>query len=399
MRRLLYLSGAPRVTTDPQSPAGGPRSHVLGMIEAFTAAGWDVDRYIAGDTRWAKRVAGGSREAAVRGNGRWKAAAADLVRIGAEARNRRVVSSAIVAGTHDLAYERFASFNSLGLAAQRAGIPWVLETSGPFFHEAKVERGTMALTSVARRRELAAYRACDLLVCVSNDLREFLADEGVPVERTTVLRNGVDVRRFDPARHPTEPPRHLTIGFVGTVLEWQGLDLLLEAVASVIAGGEQVKVVVVGDGRALPELRQLVDRLDLAESVRFVGQVPSESIPGLIAGFDLGFAGHVPRLGGRMYHSPLKLYEYMAMGKPVLSSAFPDAENLVASSGEGLLFEPGNVRDLERAIADAIVDRARLRERADAIREHVRRHESWDSRLADLMGELTRRGLLPAPVA
>jgi glycosyltransferase involved in cell wall biosynthesis len=392
MRNIAYLSGAVRVTTDPAGPAGGPRSHVVGVIEALRAAGHDVDAYIAGDRPWAKRLAGGGREDAVR-TAPWRAYAADAVRLSTGGWNRLAAPQAI-AGAVDLAYERFGSFQSIGRGFQRRGATWVLETSGPFFHEAKAERGTLALTALARRTELAAYDRCDLLVCVSETLRSWLVDVGVRADHIYVMPNGVDVRRFDPARVPTPcRPSELVIGFVGTVLAWQGLASVVEAMAVARERGTDVRFVIVGDGPALPEVRATAARLGVDDVVTCTGQLPAEEIPSRIRTFDLGVSGHLPLLDGQMYHSPLKLYEYLAMGVPLLAADHPEARSLVEAVGVGHLFPPGDIGALAVRLEEAAQELSTIRSAAtsSAVRSFAVDHHSWDERVAGLLAELERR--------
>lgn len=190
----------------------------------------------------------------------------------------------------------------------------------------------MVITGIARRMELAAYHRCDVLVCVSESLKQFLlAAAGIDPEKVVVSPNGVDTERFDPA--VTRARRHaerFVVGWVGNMYAWAGLDLLLEAVASLRLEGLEMEVVLVGDGIERGRLEALARRLEIRRQVRFIDRVPWDEVPAHLVGFDLCYSGQVPVDGtGAMYHSPLKLYEYMAMARPVLASAFADARELV----------------------------------------------------------------------
>ena len=390
--RLAYLSGAPRVSTAENAVAGGPRAHVLGVVGAFERAGWVVDRYIAGDRRWARSIARGGFDAAVEKR-RWRSAVADAVRF-AVAPVNSVLAQRAVQGRPDLAYERFGSYQRLGRQFQRSGTPWVLETSGPFFLEAKIDRGTLAFDALARSIELGAYRKCDLLVCVSDALRELLVRHGVDAERAFVLPNAVDTARFDPTPHPVPVADHLTIGFVGSVLDWQGLDRLVRAVAT--ARGRDVPVVaeIVGDGPAIPALRELARELGVERAVRFRGRLAPRHVPAAIAGFDVGYVGHVATSTGLMYHSPLKLYEYGAMGVPALAVRHDETARFIEEARHGYLFcDDDNLTVVIERAAGELVD---LRKCRSTLRAHVVEYHSWDHRVADLLAELRRRGLLCA---
>ena len=390
-RRLGYLSGALRVSTKPDVGAHGPRSHVVGFSRALERGGWDVRPFIVGDTERAQRLAPAGRTEAVQG--RWhRKLATDGVRIGAGLLNARRAHQAL-AGEVDVVYERFASFQALGAAFQQRGIPWVLETSGPFFHEAKVERERLVLQALARRMELRAYLRCDVLVCVSEPLREILVELGVPAERTYVLPNGVDPDRFALNGHIPPETDDLTVGYVGSLLGWQGVETLVDAVGVARGRGVPVRAIIVGDGTNRPGLEARAHRAGVAAHVGFAGRQPPDAVPGLIAGFDLGFSGHLPLLAGRMYHSPLKLYEYLAMGKPLVAADHPEARGLVEGAGAGFLFPPGDVEALAEVLARAAQEVRTLRGHAADVRAYVVAHHSWDRRVRDFSAELERRGL------
>jgi glycosyltransferase involved in cell wall biosynthesis len=93
-----------------------------------------------------------------------------------------------------------------------------------------------------------------------------------------------------------------------------------------------------------------------------------------------------------MYHSPLKLYEYGAMGVPALAVRHDETTRFVEVARHGYLFDDDD--DLAAVIERAAGQLDHLRKSRRALREHVVRHHSWDHRVSDLLGELRRRGLL-----
>ncbi len=197
-KRLAYLSGAPRVSTRPEAGAAGPRTHVLGVMNAFQRLGWDVRSYIVGDRVPLEWIKGEQSVEALRGS--WfRRVAADAVRLGMGWLNGWRAWREI--GPVDLVYERYGAFQALGRWFQRKGIPWILETNAVLYREATQDRATVALEGVLRRTERWAYRRCDVLVCISRALAKLIVHEvGIPEEKIVVLPNGVDVSHLDPAR-------------------------------------------------------------------------------------------------------------------------------------------------------------------------------------------------------
>jgi len=386
-KRLGYLSGAPRVSTRPEAGASGPRTHVLGVMNAFRRLGWEVRPYIVGDRVPLEWVKGDQSAEVLRGS--WfRRVAADVARLGMGWLNGWRAWREI--GPVDLVYERYGAFQALGWWFQRKGIPWILETNAVLYREATQDRATVALEGVLRRTERWVYRRCDVLVCISRALAELIVHEvGIPEEKIVVLPNGVDVSHLDPAR--VAPRRFFegpTIGFVGQMRSWQRLDLLLEVLAGLQQEGIHYAFVAVGDGPMRKAWEKQAIALGLGAQVRFVGRVAWDEVPAYIAGFDLGYAGAVPLAAGKMYLSPLKLYEYAAMGRPFVASAYDDARRLIADGAVGYLFEPGNPEDLKRVLRVAYDERSCWTVMGRRSREVVKQKHSWEARVRKLIQEI-----------
>lgn len=392
--RLGYLSAAPTVSTRPDAASAGPRAHILGVVNGFRALGWEVRPWIAGD-RLPPGVGGGGVQRLLE---RVPAArpAADLARL-VLARRSAAAAWAELAGRVDWVYERFATMQVLGRRFRRAGIPWILETQGLFFYETRVERASVGWPALARRIELAAYRDCDVLVAVSEPLRELLVEQcAVAPDKILVVPNAVELERFAPALNATarpfpEPVPDLTLAFAGGLIAWQALDLLLEAMAELRAEGLAVGLVVVGDGAMLQPWQEQARALGLGGLVRFTGRVAGSEVARQLAGCDLGYSG--PRLMaiGSMYHSPIKLYEYMAQGLPVLAAGFADATRLVEGRGTGFLFAPGDRHDLKRVLRAAHAARGGLPAMGAAARRLVEAEHSWPARVRAMVPAIAGR--------
>lgn len=392
-RRLGYLSGAPRVSIRPEARASAPRAHILGVMKAFEELGWDVKPFIAGDRLPRKWIVEGTEQAA--NAGFFHTLAADLLRLGLGVVSTRRARREL--GNVDWVYERAAVFQLLGWIFKKRGTPWILEANGPFFYEATVERNSIVLGKFARWLEVKGYRGCDVLVCVSEALKEILVREAeIRPEKVVVLPNGVDTTFFDPQLY--EPERvfdGFTIGFVGSLLAWQALDLLLEALTELRAEGMNISLVVIGDGVMRKTWEAQAKRLHLSKNVVFTGWMPPQEVPQFISGFDVGYSGQIQMQVGKMYHSPIKIYEYMAMAKPIIASAFEDARRVVQDGETGFLFWGGDKADLKRALASAYRSWESLPEMGCKAREAVVTHHSWVARVGKLISEVERMQGVP----
>lgn len=386
LHKVGYLSAAPRVSTHPNVELVGPRTHILGVIRAFESLGWEVKPFIVGDRVPPSWVVKGS-ESNLRSS-RLKTLIADLLRLTMGIVNARKAYREIGKDLNWV-YERLATFQSLGRIFKKKGILWILETNAPLFFEAKSVRNTIVLKSLARYLEIKAYQDCDILVCVSDTLKEIIIEQtDILPSKVIVVPNGVDISFFDPSLiQPIRFYKGFTIGFIGNLASWQGLEILLDVVRDVREEGFNIHLVIVGDGPKRQELEEKVERFYLEKYVKFTGFVPQEEVPEYIAGFDIGYTGQTLRTETRIYFSPIKLYEYMAMGKPVIASDYEDTRRVIRE-GTGYLFKIEDQRDLRQVIISAFQDKDKLSQMGLKARNEIIQNHSWDARVNKLIEEI-----------
>lgn len=210
----------------------------------------------------------------------------------------------------------------------------------------------------------------------------------VALERCAVIRNGVDPERFFPQAHEKARTelgligQGPYIGFVGGFFPWHGLDQLIDALPGVVEAYPAVQLLLVGDGQTKPSLEQMVARKGLADRVRFIGRVESEAVPTWIAASDVCVVLHKPL---RSYPGDsMKLWEYLACGRPVITTVGPGYGDMVGSIGCGLAARPNDSRDLARQILSLLNDpdeRAAMGQRG---RASVLRSHTWLARAREL---------------
>ena len=251
----------------------------------------------------------------------------------------------------DFIYERYSLFGYAGIELARSlGVPILLEVNSPLSLEQARYRD-LVLTRTAAELERLILTSADAVIVVSDDLAGWVRQLGVPSGRIEVLPNGVNPEVMDPSvgRDKVRLRYSLTgrrvVGFVGSLKPWHDLDTLLNAVAELHEKDERYHLLLVGDG---PRMKQLRARGD--PYVTWTGAVPYDEVPSYVAATDVVT---VP-LGGRAdcYFSPLKLYEAMAMAKPVIGARVGEVEAAIADRETGLLYEPGDALDLAGRIEE-----------------------------------------------
>jgi glycosyltransferase involved in cell wall biosynthesis len=232
----------------------------------------------------------------------------------------------------------------------------------------------------SRAEEVAerAFRAAAALLAVSREVAAYLAGYPSARDRLHVVPNGVDPLRFPVGRHPSLPaaPGTFTVGFVGTLKPWHGLHILVEAFARLHQHGPACRLLLVGDGPERASLAANLEARGLAGVAHLTGSVDPDAVPGLLASMDTAVAPY-PDLPA-FYFSPLKVYEYMAAGLPVVASRVGSLTELIQDGVNGLLCDPGDPAALALAL-DQLRSGPGLRARlGQAARATVLRHHTWD---------------------
>lgn len=247
--------------------------------------------------------------------------------------------------------ERLSLMGVAGLrASQELGICHILEVNALMSDEAQAFRSLTDYKS-ARRAEDEVLHGTSRIFCVSAELKRMIIARGVEEQRIQVLPNGYDNVLFRPRsglamRRTLKISDRFSIGMVGSLKPWHGVGLLLESMLS-WSPRRKIALVIVGDGpesTSVTEFRENNPQLQVIQ----VGAVPHKDIPRYVAACDVCVAPY--ELNSSFYFSPLKVYEYMAMGKPVIASDQGQIRDVIQHGHTGFLFEPGNVEQFRAAV-------------------------------------------------
>jgi glycosyltransferase involved in cell wall biosynthesis len=175
-------------------------------------------------------------------------------------------------------------------------------------------------------------------------------------------------------------PDDIVAVFAGAFRPWHGAHLLAEALLALdAAGNHQFHGVFIGDGPELPRVKQIARKLP---RVTFTGAIQHDLMPAALAAADIGvapfdLAAHAP-LTLSFYWSPLKVFEYMASGLPVVTPRVPRLGTLLEGGREGILYDPPDARGLTGALhaLRSVEARAAL---GAAARERVVKDFSWQA--------------------
>ncbi|HYP39523.1 MAG TPA: glycosyltransferase family 4 protein [Chloroflexia bacterium] len=297
----------------------------------------------------------------------------------------------------DVVMERFYNFAGAGvLLAHRRGIPSLLEVNAPMIDppgslKSKVDR--LLLGSMRRW----AVRQAKWSAAIVTPLATTVPPE-VGRRKIVELPWGANVERFDPTINSERAGRleELAAGlglergvpvvaFLGSFRAWHGVGHFAEAARRVLASRREVAFLAIGGGPELEPLRERVAELDLPPG-RFVfaGPQPHERVPELLALADVGvapfdLAAHPPLTTFGFYWSPLKVFEYMSMGLPVVTIDVTPLNEIARHEREGLLYRPGDMSGLVGAIERLASDGELRRKLGTAGRSRVIEKYSWQA--------------------
>lgn len=248
--------------------------------------------------------------------------------------------------------------------ARALGVPWLYEVRGLHEHTWVAGQPTPAARRhaaeserfrLAREQEAQIAASSDHVITLSRTMRDDLVARGVPAERITIVPNAVDSALFDhtePADSARRalglPEADLWVGTVSSLVDYEGLDLLIDAVALLRRQGRDVRACLVGDGVARPALIQHAHEAGLGAHIVFPGRVDRASARRWCQALDVVV---VPRRDVPVCRlvTPLKPIEAMALGRPVVASNLPALAE-VLEDGAGVLVPADDAPALAEAL-------------------------------------------------
>jgi glycosyltransferase involved in cell wall biosynthesis len=281
-------------------------------------------------------------------------------------------------GPVDLIYERHALWSYGAMEyARYAGVASVLEINAPLVEEQARYR-ELALRAEAEFAATRAFVAAGQIFCVSQGVCDATVAGGADRSKVEELANGVDTDRFHPGVPRSDPadPGVVTVGFVGSLRPWHGIELLVQAFAGLDQSKRRWRLMIVGDGPMMPGVKELTASLGMNEQTLLTGAVAPDDVPKCLASIDIAVAPYPKE--GTNYFSPLKLFEYMAAGRAIIASDIGQIQRVVDDGRTGVLVPPGDIEALTSAIARLGNDPVMRSAMGSAARARALSHHTWD---------------------
>ncbi len=209
--------------------------------------------------------------------------------------------------------------------------------------------------------------------------RDYIASLGLDRKRITVIPNGVSPSDFSPSPLPSREGRVPVLLYIGTLADWQGLDVVIKALPRILEQ-QAVRLHIIRRGRSRQRklLAKQIRKLGVEENVIVQSAVPHHEVPTVIADSDiclapLGLNDRNVTQGA----CPIKVLEYMASSRPLIASNMPIVRELVREDIDGLLFSPNDPDDLARQVLTLLNDYELSKRLADSATERALTKFTW----------------------
>ncbi len=246
-----------------------------------------------------------------------------------------------------------------------------------------------SLTSekVTEKQERKALKIPSGFLPISNGVRQDLDKIfDIQAKDTAIAREAVSLKAFEQVNPDTDYFKNKfpkTVGkkvvvYLGSFLPWKGTDDLIHGAAKV--SNPDLHILLVGGSPENIQIRQqLIDQLGIGDKVTLEGYVSQDEVIKILKSSDIGIIPNNKTIIGSQHTSPMKIFEYLAIGLPIIASDFPAMREVLKEGENALFFESENVEELAKRIDSLSQDEALLASmRKNNIKEGQK--YSWENR-------------------
>ena len=301
----------------------------------------------------------------------------------------RELRSAIQKFNPDVVYERSAWMSNGSVQVlKQFNLKHVVEINAPFEEEVKeFEKATSFISFIGKKKLKNLLQSAHLAAPITSSLQKHIVKNyGVNLEKCLVVPNAIDKSEIQITESRVEDIRKtfnltdkIVLGFVGSIFPYHGVDRLIQAVSK--SNNSDVELLIVGDGYLIPELKEQASLLGLNSRVHFTGSVPKEDVYNHIAAMDI-----VTLPNTEWYCSPVKLFEYGALGKVVLAVNEAGVSDVMTDT-DGMLFK-NNEGDFQEALNFTISNLSQLKEKAKAFQQKIFSNHTWSANARQILNQL-----------
>ena len=371
-----------------------PAYHVVNVVKELRNLGYPIELIHQGDSRsdlqGIKQIALGlDRHSKL---GRLKSDFGYILGLHKRLRSRR----------YQWVYHRLEKWSVLPLILFRFyGLPVVLEFNSDVDAELRSLGKGRLFRKLYSYSERLQVRLADRIVTVSKGIEYNLVKNHASISgKISTIENGTDVEIFHPkdrmeaCRKLKLDPSRIYVTFAGSIQQWQGIETIIDCAPIVLNQLPKVQFLIIGDGSQAKHIESLIKSKNLDADVLMPGWQPSVQLADYLAASDICLAPYSrkaalqdqPQTDNKadysntlMKCSPLKIFTYMAMGKPVIASDFSDGGNRLAKWNTGLSHDPNDAGELATAILKLLSNPELAKSLGNNGHERVLKFHTWKS--------------------
>lgn len=299
-----------------------------------------------------------------------------------------------------LIYQRYSVNNYSGAKLSiEENVPFILEFNGSEVWINKNWGRSLKYEELSTKIEMLNMKAADLIVVVSQPLKDELVKQGIDSDKILVNSNGVNTDKYSPEidgkniREKYQLGNKTVLGFIGTFGAWHGAEVLAEAFGKMIKlrpeYREKVRLMMIGDGVKMPLVKQTLKEYNTDNCAILTGIVPQKNGPEHLAACDILVSPHVPNQDGSpFFGSPTKLFEYMAMGKGIVASDLEQIGQILEHDRTAHMVRPGNIDDLINGMIRLIEDTGLRHRLGQAARNEAVDKYTWNKHTGKIIWKL-----------
>jgi glycosyltransferase involved in cell wall biosynthesis len=244
-------------------------------------------------------------------------------------------------------------------------------------------------------------KQASLIVVVSKAMKDELIKRGIDKNKILINPNGVDIEKFNPNIKAYDIKKKyglenkIILGFIGTFGPWHGAENIVKAYGELLKEIPEIKsktkLLMIGDGVKIPEVKKYIKKYGIEDNVILTGLIPQEKAPKYLSVCDVLINATVPNPdGSEFFGSPTKLFEYMAMGKAIISSNLGQMREILENDKTAILVKGGDMDELKIVMEKLIKDK-KLREiLSKNAREEVVKNYTWDKHVDRILKRIKK---------
>jgi glycosyltransferase involved in cell wall biosynthesis len=298
-------------------------------------------------------------------------------------------------------YHRYG-LNSYAAAflSKTMGIPMILEYNGSEIWMSENWGNRLRFRGIAEKIEEANFSAARLIIGNAQPLKNELISRGVPAEKIIIIPNGVDPDRFSPAisgkyirEYHGLADDQIIVGFLGTFGPWHGAEVLARSIKIIAESNPCIHFLYVGTGKTMAQVKKIIENDGTTGHVTFAGVVRQMEAPAYLGACDILVSPQIPNPDGTpFFGSPTKLFEYMAMGKPIVASDLDQLGEILVDGKTAVLTKPGDHIDLAKKILMLSGKEDLMYQLGENARQLVIEKYTWEKHVEKILDHLSSLG-------